>query len=468
MPNMAMTCHNINNYSNPMRYNGRQTQDFIRLNSSGDESNNGYSCHKTAQSKRKRTYKLSEYGSNLLAPFFPNPDAPWKTKVYTPDIIGLHNEIEDFSRWMRPTKEETMLRGCVVERIKRIVHQLWPTARVDIFGSFKTGLYLPTSDIDIVIFGEWSVAPLRTLERRLIDNNIAEPSSIKVLDKASVPIIKLTDTLTKIKLDISFNTNNSIKSAEKISELLQQYPCLDKLVLVLKQFLLQRNLNEVFVGGLGSYCLTLMVVAKLQSCPRHRRGRLEDENLGVLLIEFFEFYGVRFNYNNTGIRIHDGGSFFNKNDIAEMKGSMLCIEDPFQPGNDIARASYCMYIVKEAFKVAYLWLKRAVIAPRKPSEQVFPLTDSILGTIVKVDRGIVEYRSWILNTWVYLARRLPHPESYTHNILPLKNDKPKRERRVTLSRPEDDFSDDPTDHSAEASSDDSDRLTDDLSSDSSV
>ena len=37
-----------------------------------------------------------------------------------------------------------MLRGCVVERIKRIVHQLWPTARVEIFGSFKTGLYLPT------------------------------------------------------------------------------------------------------------------------------------------------------------------------------------------------------------------------------------------------------------------------------------------------------------------------------------
>lgn len=67
----------------------------------------------------------------------------------------------------------------------------------------------------------------------------------------------------------------------------------------------------------------------LQSCPRHRRGRLEDENLGVLLIEFFEFYGVRFNYNNTGIRINDGGSFFNKNDIVEMKGSMLCIEVSF-------------------------------------------------------------------------------------------------------------------------------------------
>lgn len=50
-------------------------------------------------------------------------------------------------------------------------------------------------------------------------------------------------------------------------------------------------------------------------------------------------------------------------------------QDPFQPGNDIARASYCMFIVKEAFKLAYMWLKRAVVAPRKPCEQVFPMTD---------------------------------------------------------------------------------------------
>ena len=50
-------------------------------------------------------------------------------------------------------------------------------------------------------------------------------------------------------------------------------------------------------------------------------------------------------------------------------------QDPFQPGNDIARASYGMFYVKDSFKFAYRWLKRAVIAPRKPNEQVFPMTD---------------------------------------------------------------------------------------------
>lgn len=34
---------------------------------------------------------------------------------------------------------------------------LWPQARVEVFGSFRTGLYLPTSDIDLVVIGECSL-----------------------------------------------------------------------------------------------------------------------------------------------------------------------------------------------------------------------------------------------------------------------------------------------------------------------
>ena len=43
-----------------------------------------------------------------------------------------------------------------------------------------------------------------------------------------------------------------------------QYPNLPYLVLVLKQFLLQRDLNEVFTGGISSYCLILLTVSFFQ------------------------------------------------------------------------------------------------------------------------------------------------------------------------------------------------------------
>lgn len=60
------------------------------------------------------------------------------------------------------------------------------------------------------------------------------------------------------------------------------------------------------------------------------------------------------------------------------KPYILLFQDPFNPGNDIARASYGMFYVKDSFKFAYRWLKRAIIAPRKPNEQVFPMTDRFL------------------------------------------------------------------------------------------
>ena len=42
------------------------------------------------------------------------------------------------------------------------------------------------SDIDLVIFGAWSELPLRTIERELLDRNIASPENLKVLDRAAV------------------------------------------------------------------------------------------------------------------------------------------------------------------------------------------------------------------------------------------------------------------------------------------
>lgn len=58
--------------------------------------------------------------------------------------FSLHEEIEDFYNYMSPTEEEHALRVNVVRRIERVVRSLWQDATVEIFGSFRTGLYLPT------------------------------------------------------------------------------------------------------------------------------------------------------------------------------------------------------------------------------------------------------------------------------------------------------------------------------------
>lgn len=45
---------------------------------------------------------------------------------------------------------------------------------------------------------------------------------------------------------------------------IELFPCLPPLVLVLKQLLLTRELNEVFTGGISSYSLILMAISFLQ------------------------------------------------------------------------------------------------------------------------------------------------------------------------------------------------------------
>lgn len=56
---------------------------------------------------------------------------------------------------MSPTPVEHKIRGDVIQRIEKIILRLWPEARVQVFGSYRTGLYLPTSDIDLVVIGKF-------------------------------------------------------------------------------------------------------------------------------------------------------------------------------------------------------------------------------------------------------------------------------------------------------------------------
>lgn len=56
---------------------------------------------------------------------------------------------------MSPTNAEHKIRAEVVARIEKIILSKWSEAQVEVFGSYRTGLYLPTSDIDLVVIGTY-------------------------------------------------------------------------------------------------------------------------------------------------------------------------------------------------------------------------------------------------------------------------------------------------------------------------
>lgn len=64
--------------------------------------------------------------------------------------------------------------------------------------------FLVLSDIDLVVFGKWERPPLQELEQALRKHNVAEPFSIKVLDKATVSVCEQDMFLSSL----NFNTRS--------------------------------------------------------------------------------------------------------------------------------------------------------------------------------------------------------------------------------------------------------------------
>ena len=352
---------------------------------------------------RKRYQGSDHYG---FTPYNGRISPCWKLREYEFNSLGLHEEVLDFCKYISPRPSEEAMRNEVVQRVRSVIQNKWPEAMVEVFGSFNTGLYLPTSDIDIVVLGNWPVIPLFAVESELRRAEITVPGSLMVLDKTSVPIVKFTDRFTEVKVDICFNMQSGLLSAKKIKAFLKQYPLLDKLVMIIKQFLYQRNLNEVYTGGIGSYSLILLIVSFLQHHPRIQ-AESEDANLGILLTEFFELYGRKFNYAKVGINVEGTGSYFNKMERG-MNESTLCIIDPADPTNNVGRVCFGLWNVKCAFEHAFVTLSHALIS----TNDQYPSNKTILSLIVSVAKEVVEHRKWVEQQWGCTLSPTPHQNNH--------------------------------------------------------
>ena len=306
--------------------------------------------------------------------FDPNENPRWcppgtvkRLRNLQSPLIRLHNEIVDFGRFLEPTEEEETARAAAVERVRGVVKSIWPEARFEVHGSFATGMYLPSSDIDAVILDSGAKSPalcLKALAITLARKGMAV--KIQLIAKARVPIVKFEEVESGFQFDISFDVANGPASAEIVRENMKRFPALRPLTTVLKAFLHQRGLNEVYSGGIGSYALLCMVMAHLQlhntTCKSTWAGSngasdASEGCLGTLLIDFFELFGRRLVAEDVGISCGGKGpGFFKKRDrnmYEEARPFLWAIEDPQDETNDLGRNSYACRQVKSAFEHAF-------------------------------------------------------------------------------------------------------------------
>jgi predicted nucleotidyltransferase len=113
----------------------------------------------------------------------------------TEDVLSMATSLHRIANMRRPWQM------AAVERVRAVIHSLWPHAQCDIFGSFGTGLAIPSSDVDIVVSGvgiahqlHWwggkAVTAIAALTHHLQQRDWV--STIRAIEHTVMPVIKLT------------------------------------------------------------------------------------------------------------------------------------------------------------------------------------------------------------------------------------------------------------------------------------
>lgn len=288
------------------------------------------------------------------------------------------------------------MRSELVERLQNALrkNQKYKFCEVKPFGSYMTGLYLPTADMDIVICSrDWlnnrlsafpSGSSLFKFRAFLVGNRLAVPDSTEVITKAKVPLVKYIDTSTGLRVDVSFDRMDGPAAIGTFVKWKEQYPALPVLVTIVKHFLAMRGLNEPVNGGIGSFSVSCMVMSMLQLMPQvQSRSMVAEHHLGEMLMEFLDLYGNRFDHKNSAIRINPPGyvhkagvpkpevvevSFLltsrlghfqnsNAHNLTYKNKDRLSIIDPNNSSNDIAGGSSNIDVILYDFHSAHRMIK---------------------------------------------------------------------------------------------------------------
>lgn len=224
----------------------------------------------------------------------------------------------DFYSLFKPIDFEDSIRYNLVNRLRDAVHRRWRDADIQPFGSFVAGLYLPTADMDLVFISNDYLSGYGALYNQktflfsfrifLEKNGFPAEGTVELILSAKVPIVKYTDKITGLRVDVSFENNTGLIANRTFQMWKHQYPAMPILVTLIKQFLAMRGLNEPVNGGIGGFSVTCLVVSLLQLMPQVQSGNMiAEHHLGEILMEFFHLYGNEFQAATTAIQIEPPG-----------------------------------------------------------------------------------------------------------------------------------------------------------------
>eukprot|EP00924_Labyrinthula_sp_SR-Ha-C_P002224 augustus_masked-scaffold_19-processed-gene-4.34-mRNA-1 protein AED:1.00 eAED:1.00 QI:0/-1/0/0/-1/1/1/0/486 len=342
--------------------------------------------------------------------------APWlrindenRVRVPNDPLIFLHNEILEFYQFISSSEKEEKIRQKAFDKISTVIIDVYPHATVKLFGSIKTGLALPGSDIDINVKvfeeEEKQVEALNRVGKKI--QYEMETKYLELIPHARIPIIKVELEIEESgesfvqQIDIAFGTTISEESDDRCVKFLEKYPLAKPLTLVLKYFFQQRSLSDTFRGGIGSHLTLLTVIFTMQHFRKkimfnsRYRGQKntsgdkffeQQEDLGSLLLEYFNLFSRDLNSERLKISVLKGGLLTKKihqdpNGTGISPGwGHITLLNPDNEELDVGSAFYMHTRYRKAFQHAFFMLCRG-LKDFKGGRKAW----SILDRIIKVD-----------------------------------------------------------------------------------
>ncbi|KAF3927524.1 hypothetical protein AA313_de0202367 [Arthrobotrys entomopaga] len=324
---------------------------------------------------------------------------------------------------VRPTESELSMKDTMLRRIADICNNIVPGSRIVPFGSLVSGFATKGADMD-VIFAHDTIEPQPSsmdsnIPIRLANEFLKRGFEVDLLIRTRVPILKiktpslgpeprsrpsspfvehvLRETVEEdpwpenISCDIGFKNHLGITNSHFLRTYSQCDPRFGEMVLFIKQWSKNRDLNSPYFGTLSSYGYVLMVahflinivqpavlpnlqlippepdtpvselsqdgyniwyfkdLSKIESGELLPGGR-NDMSLGQLIHEFFQYYTTNFNFVSEVITIRTPGGVMYKQEkgwtsARERVGEMmtyqdrylLALEDPFEISHNVGR-----------------------------------------------------------------------------------------------------------------------------------
>ena len=267
-------------------------------------------------------------------------------------ILQLHQEILDFAAFTSPTQSLVVIRKSLTSELIAVLQGLCPGLSLSSYGSTQTGLSLGSSDLDLRIVLPNSEADSAILQK--ISDYLSLNGYLSVyIGNAKVPIVRIERESRPKRVEISQTPAESPWIYNEIA----QKPEIRPLILVLKAYFRQRNLNDTYTGGIGSYLLYHLVAFAVATHPAYceDEANYERYSLGHYLLHFLRLYGEEIDFTVLAIDPAANRTIRRSESSCRSTAPLLLIS-PEDPSSNLASEGLRLGSVRKAMRETYALL----------------------------------------------------------------------------------------------------------------